>query len=133
MKMNIKRNDFILLGAILLLSVFLFLIYRFFPAAQGSSIIIKIDGNIQNTLPLKQDTTYVIQTGKYSNTLQIKDGSASIIKANCPDKLCVHQHKISKKGETLICLPHKLVISVDSPENQENTNNSEEGFDGIAK
>ena len=33
-------------------------------------------------------------------------------KQNCPDKICVNHAAISKKGETIVCLPHKVVVEV---------------------
>ncbi len=32
--------------------------------------------------------------------------------ADCPDKVCVGMRRISKSGETIVCLPHKLVIAI---------------------
>ena len=32
--------------------------------------------------------------------------------ANCPDKICEGHNKISYKGETIVCLPHKVVIEI---------------------
>jgi hypothetical protein len=46
------------------------------------------------------------------NTLVIEGGRARIEAADCPDKLCVKQRAISKAGESIICLPHKLVIRI---------------------
>ena len=46
--------------------------------------------------------------GSYS----LNNGKASMIKADCPDKICVNHAAISKKGETIVCLPHKVVIEV---------------------
>ena len=39
--------------------------------------------------------------------------------ANCPDKLCIHQGKISKNGETIVCLPHGLIVEIKSDDNPE--------------
>ena len=44
--------------------------------------------------------------------LVIKDGKADITEADCPDKLCVHQAPISREGEALVCLPHRVVVTV---------------------
>ena len=52
--------------------------------------------------------------GSYSlnKNQTIKNGKVSMIKADCPDKICVNHAAISKKGETIVCLPHKVVIEV---------------------
>ena len=65
------------------------------------------------------------QDGKnVHNTLRIQNGSADMIHADCPDQLCVNQRAISKVGETIVCLPHKIVVEV------EGENKSD--FDAIA-
>jgi len=35
-----------------------------------------------------------------------------VIEADCPDKICVKHTNIKNAGETIICLPHKLVIEI---------------------
>ena len=32
--------------------------------------------------------------------------------ADCPDKICINMGTIRKKGQTIICLPHKLVVEI---------------------
>ena len=44
--------------------------------------------------------------------IEIKDGEVSVKEADCPDKICVNHKKISNVGESIICLPHKLVIEI---------------------
>lgn len=110
-----KRNDILLIAGILLLALlatgFYYLIYQ----ESGDMVQISVNGNVIKTFPLDSDTTYTIKlTDGGTNTLEIKDGSARITEADCPDKLCVHQKKISRQGETLVCLPHKTVVTITS-------------------
>ena len=35
-----------------------------------------------------------------------------MIEADCPDKLCVHQKAIERTNETIVCLPHKVVVEI---------------------
>ncbi|KAI4447103.1 hypothetical protein C823_001622 [Eubacterium plexicaudatum ASF492] len=35
-----------------------------------------------------------------------------MIWADCPDQLCVHQKAISGQGETIVCLPNKIVVEI---------------------
>ena len=48
------------------------------------------------------------------NRLVIRGGEAWIEDADCPDRLCVKQGRISRNGQAVTCLPHKLVITVES-------------------
>lgn len=111
------RNDIILI-TILLASAVLFLVcYYLLFHKEGAFIQITIDGEMYKTLPLNEDTTITINGfNNGSNTLQIKDGYASVIDADCPDKLCQKQKKIHYKGESIVCLPNKVIISVISRE-----------------
>ena len=49
----------------------------------------------------------------------IKNGKADMTEADCPDKLCVHQKPVSKNHESIICLPNKVIVEVDSSANSE--------------
>lgn len=126
---TMKKNDLILFAAIILLSLALFAGYRLFFYQSGDSVRITVDGAVYKTLPLEKDATLDIPgTDGGTNHLEIKNGAAGITDADCPDKLCVHQKKIKNKGETLICLPHKVVVEVYSKQK----NASEPELDGIA-
>ena len=52
--------------------------------------------------------------GDVTNTLVIKGGVADMTSADCPDHLCVKKKAISKEGESIICLPNKVVVTVKS-------------------
>ena len=39
--------------------------------------------------------------------------------ADCPDQICVRQKAISKEGESIICLPNKVVVSIVGGEEKE--------------
>ena len=58
--------------------------------------------------------------------ISVQDGIVDVIYANCPDKLCVRQLSISKNNETIVCLPNKIVVTV-----EENKIDSETETDAI--
>ena len=73
-----------------------------------------IDGTETARYPLDKDLRIDIETeGGHVNTLVIEDGKAFIEKADCPDGLCVKQGRIFEEGETVICLPHKVVVRIE--------------------
>ena len=53
------------------------------------------------------------------NVLVIENGAVHMESASCPDKLCVKQGTKSQVGETIVCLPHRLVATVISAEEAE--------------
>lgn len=61
-----------------------------------------------------------IKTAYGYNIIEIKDSSISIIDADCPDKICIKSGSISKPGELLVCLPHKLMIEIKSNDTEKN-------------
>ncbi len=57
-------------------------------------------------------TTIPIQTEFGYNLVEIGDERVRVIEADCPDKIDVKQGYISKIGETIVCLPNRMVIEI---------------------
>ena len=53
--------------------------------------------------------------------------------ANCPDGYCEEQGKINGRTQTIVCLPHKLVVEVLDADGLENDNASEDVADTTSK
>jgi hypothetical protein len=113
---NIKNDIFLCLG-ILCLAIIAFLIFKL-NLKDGGYVNVIVGGKVTASYTLKEDINTVLITEKGNNTLVIKDGKAFIQNADCPDKICAEHKPISKTGETIVCLPHKLVIEI--TENEEN-------------
>lgn len=104
-----KKQDFILIGTIVAISLVLLLAVNL-TQEEGAGVVVKIDGKEVAKYPLSIDGTYTLNGG--TNILVIKDGFAYLSEADCPDHLCVEQGKISKTGQVITCLPNKLTVSV---------------------
>lgn len=111
--MNIRRND-IILAAVLLLAGGALTLWLFATRQTGGHVTVTVDGDLLMELPLNEDTQVVIGGEEHSNTLVIQNGTAQVIAADCPDQICVRQGAIQYDGETIVCLPHKLVVAVES-------------------
>lgn len=80
---------------------------------------IKIDGKLYDNIPLstnKGEKKLNIKTPTGNNSILIRDNIIKVISADCKDDLCVKQGEISKVGESIICLPHKLIIEIKGDE-----------------
>lgn len=52
-----------------------------------------------------------------TNLLVIQEGKALVTQASCPDKLCVRQGAVSEIGESIVCLPNKVIVAVEASGN----------------
>ena len=108
-----KKADFILIAVVAVVVCLLVFFLYFVNSASGAYVQVEVDGKVTQTLPLDTDTQVEIKTdGGGTNTLVIEDGYAKMTQANCPDGICVSHMKINKNGESIICLPHKVIVTV---------------------
>lgn len=103
-----KKRDYILIGCIVLLAVVSGCFF-WLTGKDAQQAVVTVDGEVYGTYPLTEDQQIMIKGG---NCLEIQDGHAKMEWADCPDQLCVHQKAISRTGESIICLPNQVVVSV---------------------
>ena len=60
-----------------------------------------------------------------TNRLEIRGGYAQMVWADCPDQVCVNHRSINRDGESIICLPNQVVVSIENGEASD--------VDGIAR
>ncbi|HAQ3262604.1 TPA: NusG domain II-containing protein [Enterococcus faecium] len=108
---------------ILLLTVLSFLPVMIFGLQQNTATaekeaVLRVDGTEIKTFPLmageeSNTYTYKDEHGDY-NLIEIDGDRVRIKEADCDDQICVRRGWATKNGETIVCLPHKLVIEVRS-------------------
>ncbi len=111
--MKKTKNDIILIAILLLLAAAGFLLFSALKTG-GDTVVVLIDGVESASYPLGVDTEVVIKTEGGTNTLVISGGSAYVKTADCPDGICAAHRPVKNVGETIVCLPHSLVIKVES-------------------
>ena len=112
-------KDVVFLGGLLLVGILLTVgIYLF--SKTGESVRITIDGTVYGTYSLDEDREIPVKRdGSVINVVRIEDGSVRMEQATCPDALCIRQGAISRERQTIVCLPHKLVVEVYGTHEQE--------------
>lgn len=105
------RNDIILLVSILLVAIIGLVVFNA-TKKQGDTVHVLVDGVETEHYSINQNVEKEIITEYGKNTLVIKNGQVSVKAADCPDLVCVKHREISNDGETIVCLPHKLVIEI---------------------
>ena len=108
------RNDIIFILCILFVAA-IGMLYLFVFRSQGDTVKVTVNGEIYGTYLLSEDITEDIRTGdngEYLNRLVIKDGKAYMETATCPDGICVDHAPIFRDGESIVCLPQRVVVTV---------------------
>lgn len=111
-----RKKEIIAVLILILIAVILFVGIRVFVEDKGKYVKVYVNEKLTKTFDLEIDQEYFIETKRGYNLLVIKDGKARVLDADCPDKICVDKGAISKNDESIICLPHNVVVTIDSNE-----------------
>lgn len=115
---SMGKRDLILIAVIVAVVCGLFLVKNFLYSAPAAVVEVSIinensEKEVLVTFDLSESIDYVIKTADDGiNHLHIQNGEAWISEANCPNHDCVKKGKISQNGEMLVCIPHRLTVSI---------------------
>lgn len=101
--------DIILICILLVLALSVFLVVEL-TRREGAYVVVSIDGGEVCRYSLSEDGEFILNGG--TNTLVISGGKAYISEADCPDGLCISQGKISRTGQTVVCLPNRVMLRI---------------------
>ncbi|MCI5839741.1 MAG: NusG domain II-containing protein [Peptoniphilaceae bacterium] len=114
--MKLKKGDYIVTFSLVILSLLIaFLSGAFKEKVRGDTLVVELNGEIYAKYPLSEEKVFEIKTKEgWYNKIEIKSGYADMIESNCNDQICVNMKPIKDEGETIICLPHKMLLRVES-------------------
>lgn len=108
----LRKNDFILIIIVIVAAAVSALFIAFIQGSDGAAVRVTIDGALYGEYSLSEKQSVFIGGESGYNRLVIENGSAYMSEADCPDGYCMDYQPISRSGETIICLPHRLVVEV---------------------
>ena len=117
-KIGMKIVDVIILGILIISSFIPLFIFSLEKENQGTIkyAVVRINSREVDRFNLDKINhkfvKYYPAKGQY-NIIEIKNGKIRDKEDNSPDQIAVRTGWISKPGQTSICLPHKLVISIE--------------------
>ena len=111
------KADFIIGAAVIIIGAVLLFVF-FLTRKPGGYVVVSVDGEEIERYSLSDSVDTVIHGyDGGTNHLIIRDGEAWLSEADCPDKLCVSQGRVSHSGDSIICLPHRVSVRVITGEN----------------
>lgn len=109
-----NKNDIKLIIVILIFIVLLFSLTLIRKKANIANVyyenelILEIDLSINNTYEVSGDNGKVV--------IEVLNNQIRVVEENSPYHLCSKQGFVSKSGESIICLPNKIIIELPSDE-----------------
>lgn len=104
----IKPSEAVVIGAVLLAAVAAVFIMNRQSGAPQTAVI--TCGDIRRELSLGEDGTF--RFDGINAEFEVKDGKIRVINASCPDKICEKTGFIGSAGQTIICVPNRITVTV---------------------
>lgn len=114
-----KKKDILLIVLALGVAGLLYAVSLISGGEAATTVVVTVDGQEVLRRPLALEDSYEIRQDDGSvNVIAVEDGAVFMQEANCRDGLCVAQGKMRNAAKTIVCLPHKLVVSLtgDAPQ-----------------
>lgn len=118
---NITKGDIILIASLIIIAVMMFVFS--FSGSENLIAEIYVDGEKTHSIALSEVTESYTVNENYCQLLVEKDG-VSFVFSDCSDKLCIKRGKLKNQGDTMACVPEKVVVILKA--------DGKEKIDGVA-
>lgn len=114
----IKKMDIVIIIGLLLLSFSPNIIFAktLSKINDNKYATVKIEGQYYDNINLSANNEITLETPNGKNILVVQNNEIKMKYSECNDSICVKQGNISKVGQTIICLPHELIIEIKGDE-----------------
>ncbi len=112
-KTGIRPGDLFVIAAVLAAALLCFLAPLFSPAGAGTSVRIRAEADEQ-TYPMHTDREISVASKGYSLTVTVENGTVRVSASDCPSGVCTATGKISAPGQSIVCAPAQVLITIQS-------------------
>ncbi len=107
-----KKSDivFIILAALLIGGAFL--AFELISGNYGRMVVIEEGNEVVGSYSLSEDRTVEVQGPLGISTVVIEHGQVYMADSPCSNKICLDMGRISEKGDSIICLPNRIYITI---------------------
>ena len=117
--MKLKKYDIIAIICVAVIVIISYITVNLLRNDEADTVVIYVDGKIEKKLDLNKNQEYKVNVDNGYNIIRIKDKKVRIKESDCSNQTCVNMGIISKDGQTLICLPHKVEVTIVSDDKSE--------------
>ncbi len=85
----------------------------FFISNEGREVLIKVGNGPVQRVSLKMDRRINLKGEKGRVVIEVKEGRVRVVESSCFQKICVTTGWINKPGQNIICLPNKVLVTIE--------------------
>ena len=83
------------------------------PAAPGQTATVRQENQVLLTIPLEEEQEYSLRPWGIDMTIEVSRSRARVSHSNCPDHICVDTGWLELSGQTAVCMPNRVTLTLD--------------------
>lgn len=113
-----KQGDKLII--VFLVIVCIFVLFNGYASSYMNAleVVVNVDGKKMYTIPLDSDGIFHVESKEGHVDIEVLDRRVHVKDSTCKDKLCILQGWIERTGESIICLPNRITLTIDGGSNE---------------
>ena len=110
-----RKNDFWLILVLLVLAAGSWFLFRSDSTARDKVLVVRKDQQVLQRIELKKvtsETKLIVPVEHGEMVIAYDREGGRVLSSPCPDQVCVHQGKITRSGQTIACVPEKVLVTI---------------------
>jgi hypothetical protein len=108
----VKKSDIIFIFVVVILLCGGFFLFTILSGNYGRTVVIEEGNEVVGSFPLSEDRVVKVEGPLGVSTVVIEKGEVYMADSPCHNKVCIDMGHISKKGDTIVCLPNRIYITI---------------------
>ena len=109
-----NRFDTLVALTVALLAIVSALLF-YLPRSQTGvlTVVITVSGQEVQRTPLSEFTAADVAHNGYTLHIAAANGGVAVTSSDCPTQDCVHTGAITRSGQSIVCLPARLIVELE--------------------
>ena len=81
--------------------------------ASARTVVIRVDGEVERQFSLEEAANYTVSANGCTLQVAVANGEVWVQDSDCPTQDCVHTGRISRSGQSIVCLPARVIVTIE--------------------
>jgi len=115
--MKLKKGDMIIILVLVAAVLSWLVVNKLGESEDVRQVVIETNGSVYKTIPMSkgmklQNIHIELENGNYIDIV-VDENGAYVKDVECPDKVCQKTGLVSRVGQSIVCLPNKVVVYIE--------------------